>query len=229
MPEEVPKFDPNKPYKDVSSGTYKEVSSSSTPPPFDPNKPYRSAAKQDFQEEGFSPDDYTSEVDNDNIESTLDFIQKNSKRLMRDDEKDILRDMFKNPNATKEDISDAIVTLQGKKAKQIDNTITMPDYYMDINEKGVYKPIALTQGERAPKGKEMVSIWGTQKSANDDAWYTDVAKTAFNIIPGVVGGVVDVLQLGTELVAGEESEWLKQAQNATEYLKFKQVYRFIRL
>ena len=221
MPEEVPKFDPNKPYKDVSSGTYKEVSSSSTPPPFDPNKPYRSAAKQDFQEEGFSPDDYTSEVDNDNIESTLDFIQKNSRRLMRDDEKDILRDMFKNPNATKEDISDAIVTLQGKKAKQIDNTITMPDYYMDINEKGVYKPIALTQGERAPKGKEMVSIWGTQKSANDDAWYTDVAKTAFNIIPGVVGGVVDVLQLGTELVTGEESEWLKQAQIGQEALKFK--------
>ena len=221
MPEEVPKFDPNKPYKDVSSGTYKEVSSSSTPPPFDPNKPYRSAAKQDFQEEGFSPDDYTSEVDNDNIESTLDFIQKNSRRLMRDDEKDILRDMFRNPNATKEDISDAIVTLQGKKAKQIDNTITMPDYYMDINEKGVYKPIALTQGERAPKGKEMVSIWGTQKSANDDAWYTDVAKTAFNIIPGVVGGVVDVLQLGTELVTGEESEWLKQAQIGQEALKFK--------
>ena len=221
MPEEVPKFDPNKPYKDISNGTYREASSSSTPPPFDPNKPYRSAARQDFQEEGFSPDKYISDTGGDNIESTLDFIQKNSRRIMRDDEKDILRDMFRNPNATKEDISDAIVTLQGKKAKQIDNTITMPDYYMDVNEKGVYKPIALTQGERPPKGKEIISLWGTQKSADDDAWYTDVAKTAFNIIPGVIGGVVDVAQLGTQFVTGEESDWLKQAQLGQEALKFK--------
>jgi hypothetical protein len=221
MPEEVPKFNPNKPYKDVSSGTYKEASSSSAPPPFDPNKPYRSAPREAFQEEGFVPEKYVSGGGYEDMESTLDFIQKNSKRIMRDDEKDILRDMFRNPNATKEDISDAIVTLQGKKAKQIDNTITMPDYYMDINEKGVYKPIALTQGERPPKGKEIISLWGTQKSADDDAWYTDVAKTAFNIIPGVVGGVVDVAQLGTQLVAGEESEWLKEAQLGTEALKFK--------
>ncbi|MFY8248142.1 MAG: hypothetical protein ACOVJ5_00395, partial [Gloeomargaritales cyanobacterium] len=209
--------------KDINSSNLSEPSTDGEVPKYDASKIVKRGyvAKEDFQEEGFTPDKYISDTGGDNIESTLDFIQKNSRRIMRDDEKDILRDMFKNPNATKEDISDAIVTLQGKKAKQIDNTITMPDYYMDINEKGVYKPIALTQGERAPKGKEMVSIWGTQKSANDDAWYTDVAKTAFNIIPGVVGGVVDVLQLGTELVAGEESEWLKQAQIGTEALKFK--------
>jgi hypothetical protein len=225
---DTPKFNPNnivkRAYlKDINSSNLSEQSTDGETPKYDASKIVKKgyAPKEDFQEEGFSPDKYISDTGGDNIETTLDFIQKNSRRIMRDDEKDILRDMFKNPNATKEDISDAIVTLQGKKAKQQENTITMPDYYMDINEKGVYKPIALTQGERAPKGKEMVSIWGTQKSANDDAWYTDVAKTAFNIIPGVVGGVVDVLQLGTELVTGEESDWLRQAQIGQEALKFK--------
>lgn len=225
---DIPKYDPTKIVKrayvkDINSSNLTESSADGEVPKYDASKIVKRGyvAKDDFQEEGFTPDKYISDTSGDNIESTLDFIQKNSRRIMRDDEKDILRGMFRNPNATKEDISDAIVTLQGKKAKQIDNTITMPDYYMDVNEKGVYKPIALTQGERPPKGKEIISLWGTQKSADDDAWYTDVAKTAFNIIPGVIGGVVDVAQLGTQFVTGEESDWLKQAQLGQEALKFK--------
>jgi hypothetical protein len=226
MPEN-PIYDPNKivkrAYTRDSYTSSPEEQSSNGVPKYDSSNIVKKgyAPREAFQEEGFSPEKYISDSGYEDIESTLDFVQKNSRRIMRDDEKDILRDMFKNPNATKEDISDAIVTLQGKKAKQIDNTITMPDYYMDINEKGVYKPIALTQGERPPKGKEIISLWGTQKSADDDAWYTDVAKTAFNIIPGVVGGVVDVAQLGTQFVTGEESDWLKQAQLGQEALKFK--------
>lgn len=209
MPEGIPKFDPNKPYNEVQTSA----------PKFDPSKPYKPIVQEDIIKEGFTPGDVTG--GDDELEKRLDFIQKDSKRTMRDDEKDILRDMYKNPNATKADLTDAILTFQGKKLKQVDNTITTPAYYMDKDARGIYKPIALRVGEKAPKDKETSSIWGTQKSANDDALYTDVAKTAFNIIPGVIGGVVDLAQLGTQLITGEESDALRATQQSIENLKFK--------
>lgn len=156
------------------------------------------------------------------IESTLNFIQENSLRVMKDDEKEILRAMMKNPLTKQEELSDAIVTLQGKKAKQIGNSWFTPDYYMDKNkETGNYVPKALEQGEKVPRGKDVASIWGTQPSAEDDTWYQDLGKTLFNAIPGAVGSVVDVLNVGTQLVTGEESETLTATKQATEALKFK--------
>jgi hypothetical protein len=156
------------------------------------------------------------------IDNALNFIQENSARVMKDDEKEILRSMMKNPLTKQEELSDAIVTLQGKKAKQQDNTWFTPDYYMDKNEEtGNYVPKALAYGEKAPRGKDVASIWGTQKSAEDDTWYQDLGKTLFNIVPGAVGGVVDLLNVGTQLVTGEESETLTATKQATEALKFK--------
>ncbi len=178
-----------------------------------------SSKKTNAISEGFAPVEYNEGGGSDNIESTLDFIQKNSKRVMRDDEKDILRDMINNPNTKKEDLSDAIVTLQGKKAKQQENTLTTPDYYMDRNKQGVYKPVALAYGEKAPVGKDVAKVWGTQKSANDDNWYTDLAKTAYNIIPSSVENVVDLAQAATTLVTGEESKTLQATKNSANALK----------
>lgn len=156
------------------------------------------------------------------VENTLNFIQENSLRVMKDHEKDILRDMIKNPNTKKEDLSDAIVTLQGKKAKQIGNSWTTPDYYLDTDKNGVTKPIALTEGEKIPAHKDVANIWGsTRQSSKGDSWYTDVAKTAFNIIPNVIEGVVDLGQLGSQLITGDESETLRSAQNSLEGMKFK--------
>lgn len=177
-----------------------------------------SSKQTDIISEGFEPIGYDDIGNADKIESTLDFIQKTSKRVMRDDEKDILRDMINNPNLKHGELSDAIVTLQGKKAKQQDNTITTPDYYMD-NVDGVYKPVALAYGEKAPSGKDVAKIWGTQKSANDDNWFTDLAKTAYNIIPSSVENVIDLAQAATTLVTGEESTTLQAAKNSTEALK----------
>lgn len=210
MPEGIPKFDPNKPYNEVQTSA----------PKFNPSKPYKPIVQEEVIKEGFTPGDVTGGDDNE-LEKRLDFIQKDSKRFMRDDEKDILRDMYKNPNATKADLTDAILTLQGKKPKQPSENVTGVQYYMDKDERGIYKPIALGFGEKPPPGKDVNSVFGTQKKANDDAWYTDLAKTAFNILPGIAKGAVNLAQLGTGLVTGEESQYLQALENSAEALKFK--------
>lgn len=156
------------------------------------------------------------------IDKTLNFIQENSLRNMRDDERNILKNMMKNPLTSKEELSDAIVTLQGKKAKQIDNTILTPDYYMKRDEKsGNYKPVALEQGEKIPVGYHAASIWGTKLSAKDDNAWQDIGKSLVNGVVGLGAGVVDVAQSGYELVTGDESETLRSGKNAIEGLKFE--------
>lgn len=209
MPEGIPKFDPNKPYNEVQTSA----------PKFDPSKPYKDISGPEMLREGFTEGEVAN--GDDELEKRLDFIQKDSKRTMRDDEKDILRDMYKNPNATKADLTDAILTLQGKKSKQPSENVTGVQYYMDKDERGIYKPIALGFGEKPPPGKDVNSVFGTQKKANDDAWYTDLAKTAFNILPGIAKGAVNLAQLGTGLVTGEESQYLQSLENSAEALKFK--------
>lgn len=155
------------------------------------------------------------------IEKTLNFIQENSRRNMRDDEKDILKNMMKNPLTSKEELSDAIVTLQGKKAKQIDNSWTTPDYYMKRDEKsGNYKPVALEQGEKIPAGHRAASIWGTQESSNNDNALTDIVKSVVNGAIKLGGGLVDVAQTGYELATGSESEILRSGQNSFQALEF---------
>lgn len=155
------------------------------------------------------------------IDKSLEFIQANSRRNMRDDEKKILREMMVNPNTSKEELSDAIVTLQGGKSKQADNTISTPDYYMKRNEvSGNYVPVALGEGEKIPAGYRAASLWGTQESANDDSALMDVTKSIANGAIKAVGGVIDVLQTGTELVTGSESESLRKAQNSMQALEF---------
>jgi hypothetical protein len=156
------------------------------------------------------------------IDNALNFIQENSRRVMRDDEKDILKNMMSNPLTSKEELSDAIVTLQGKKAKQIDNSYLTPDYYMKRDEKsGNYKPIALEQNEKIPYGYRAASIWGTKESANDDNAWQDVGKSLANGVFGLMEGVVDVANTGVQLATGSESEILRGGKNAIEALKFE--------
>lgn len=207
-------------------------------PTFDPNKPIDKIIEQ---KPSFSPDKSFETVktgktiapinsfrtrdevvvDNDQkINTALDFIQQESKRNLRDDEKYILKNMMLNPYTKPDQLSDAIVTLQGKKAKQYDNSYTTPDYYMKRNENGNYVPVALEQGEQIPAGYKAASIWGTQASANDDSWYTDLGKSLGNGVFGAVGGVIDLAQVGTTLATGEESTALRATKNSTEALKF---------
>lgn len=110
-----------------------------------------------------------------------------------------------------QELSDVILTLQGKHPHQEGNT----KYYVD--EKGIPKP--LKNSERPPVGYEVASIWGTQKEANDDAWYTDLAKTVYNILPSSAENVVDLVQTGYELVTDKESEYLNTLKNSANFLK----------
>jgi hypothetical protein len=204
----------------------KGVSSDLSVPSYNPNKIVKkgfidSPETKMVMSKGFEPGVPAEDIKKRQIDESLEFIQANSRRYMRDDEKNILRDMMVNPNTSKEELSDAIVTLQGGKSKQADNTISTPDYYMSLNEKsGNYVPIALGVGEKIPAGKRAASLWGTQESANDDNALTDMSKSVANGAIKAVGGIIDVLQTGTEIVTGSESESFRAAQNSMQAMEF---------
>lgn len=154
------------------------------------------------------------------LENTLDDIVKTSKRSISDGEKDILRSMLSNPSLTPEQAKESIQAMQGYHPKQQDNTITTPDYYVKRDNNGVVRPVPLGYGERPPKGYDVAKVWGTQKEANDDSWYTDIGKSLANGAVGLVGGVIDLAQMGNMYVTGKESKDLTAAKQSTEALKF---------
>jgi len=157
-------------------------------------------------------DIYNEEKKDDNfnkVESAIEFIAKNplTKGGMIDVDKDALRNVMTNPRASKEQISESIATMQSGNP-----------YYIK-NENGVMMPKELKDGAQPPKGYDVQSVFGTQKEANDDSWYTDLGKSLYNGAVGAVEGVAQLGQLGTQLVTGEESETLGSTINAINSLK----------
>lgn len=246
MPEN-PIYDPNKivkrAYTTDSYDSGSEEQSSNGVPKYDTSKIVKrgyAPRESDFQEEGFATEKYVSSeiAQEDNIESTLDFIQNKMPGLrdMRDDEKDILRSIMRNPNATKEDISKSIRTFKGVSAEQVYNQRGIrktAEYYMDVDDKGVYKPIPIGEYTPLPAGKNIASVWGTGAEAQDDSWYTDLAKKAFNIIPSAMEGVTDFVaaassdlrKIGTK-IEGKEYEKTDATMAAEETGKFFQQFKF---
>ena len=154
-------------------------------------------------------------------DSAINFLKEKGGRngsTVLDSEWDVLKDVLKDPRATKEQREKAILTIQGYDAKHDDNN-TM--YYNKREENGVYVPTALAYGENPPKGYKVASVWGNQKDAEDDSWYTDLGKSLGNGVLGAAQGVVDLAQVGTTLVTGEESKYLNKLGNTAEALKFK--------
>lgn len=90
-------------------------------------------------------------------------------------------------NATPEQIKNSYLTLTNRHPHQEG----VGSYY--VNESGEAVPLKLS--ERPPAGYDVASVWGNKDQANDDAWYTTLAKHAYNIIPGVMENVADVIQL----------------------------------
>ena len=243
---DTPKFNPNnivkRAYlKDVNSSNLTESSTDGEVPKYDASKIVKRgyAPREAFQEEEFSPEKYVSDGGYEDVESTLDFIQNKMPGLrdMRDDEKDILRDIMRNPNATKEDISKSIRTFKGVSAEQVYNQRGIrktAEYYMDVDDKGIYKPIPIGEYTPLPAGKNIASVWGTGgKDTQDDSWYTDLAKKAFNIIPSAMEGVTDFVaasssalrSLGTK-IEGKEYEKTNATMAAEEAGKFFQQFKF---
>lgn len=155
------------------------------------------------------------------VDSSIELLKQKGGRngsTVLDSEWDVLKDVLKDTRATKEQKEKAILTIQGYDAKHDDNN-TM--YYNKLEDNGVYVPTALAYGEKPPKGYKVASVWGNQKEAEDDSWYTDLGKSLGNGVMGAVQGVVDLAQVGTTLVTGEESSYLNKLGNTAEALKFK--------
>jgi hypothetical protein len=157
------------------------------------------------------------------IDNAINFIDKQAvesgRVALSDERKGILRDILKNPNATKEQKEQTILTMQGydKDTKgEVSNK-----FYMQQDENGVYVPKLLKHGQRPPKGTAINSFHGTQADANDDAWYTDLSKSLANGLVSAAGGLVDLGQAGYQLATGEESEFLTDARNSVDFFKFK--------
>lgn len=155
------------------------------------------------------------------IDSALQIFKEKGGRngsSIMDSELDVLRDVLKNPSATKEQKNRAITTIRGYDPKH-DDSNTM--YYNKLEPNGVYVPTALAYGEKPPKGYKVASVWGNQKEADNDSWYTDLGKSLANGMLGAAQGVVDLAQVGTTMATGEESKYLNKLSNTAEALKFK--------
>lgn len=131
---------------------------------------------------------------------------------MGDSEKEIIKDLALK-GVKGQELSDAILTLQKKHPRQ--DSGDSSKYYFD--DRGIPRP--LKNSERPPLGHEVASIWGSQKDANDDAWYTDLAKTVYNILPSTAENVIDLAQTGYEAITDKESEMLNTLKNSANYLK----------
>lgn len=84
-------------------------------------------------------------------------------------------------------LSNSILTLQGKHAKQSGGS----KYYFD--SKGIPQPLA--NDERPPKGYNIASMWGTPADAENDSPLTTIGKHIFNILPSMVENLADVVHL----------------------------------
>lgn len=154
------------------------------------------------------------------VDSAIDFIKQKGGRngsTIMDSELDVLKDVLKDPRATQEQRKNAILTIQGYDPKHTDDN-TM--YYNKREANGVYMPTALAYGEKPPQGYHVASVWGNQKEAENDKWYTDISKSLANGVLGAAQGVVDVANIGTALATGEESQYLNKLSNTAEALKF---------
>nr|WP_298656554.1 hypothetical protein [uncultured Flavobacterium sp.] len=116
--------------------------------------------------------------------------------------------------ATKEQLSDAYLTMSGKHPLQEGND----KYYYD--KKGM--PVPLKSGERPPQGYDVANdYWGTQEEANNDSFLTSAGKHIYNGVLKGVEGIEGLANLPYALATGNDAEWYKNAQNRIESSLFK--------
>lgn len=166
-------------------------------------------------------DDFNPSVSQEpDVEATLNDIVKTSYTNISDGEKDMLRDMLKNPNLTPEQAKESIQTIQGYHPKQEYNTMITPNYYVKKDANGVIRPIPLGKGELPPKGHNVANVWGqTKKQAQDDSWYTDLSKSLFNALPELAKTAAEIGNFSSLAITGEESDFFNRAANTSESLK----------
>lgn len=216
MPDQKPPFDPAKP------STVVAPKSNGNKPAFNPNKPFEEVVEVNpaTQYDSFNP--FGRGVDKQNIDKVVGEIVRTSRVGISESEQEMIKDMLKNPNLTPEQAKESIQAIQGYHPKQAYNTFTTPEYYVKTDENGVTRPIPLSKGELPPKGYNVANVWGqTKKDAQDDSWYTDLAKSVFNILPSLSQSTAEVGNWASNLITGEDSEFFKRAANTSESLKLE--------
>lgn len=152
--------------------------------------------------------------------------------------------------ASHDEISDAILTIQGKHPKQqeqglnpqvvsdlymmtnpltaataipgVISDLTNQRYYLQDTGKGYKKPVALGENEKAPENAQTSSIFGTQEDAENDTRGTHTAKMLlWNVIPKTRESVNDLAQVVYGSITGDELPWYQSVKNANERLTFK--------
>src|SRR5690606_15854202 len=132
-------------------------------------------------------------------------------------EKDILRDILKNPNVTGEQAKRAVQTIQGYSPEWEGRDETL--YYLKQEDNGVTMPVPIKYGERPPEGYEVIRAFSNKKDAKNNSWYTDVAKSVYN---GVLMGAESILSLaqqGVMAVTDEQSSYINHLRNVADALK----------
>lgn len=111
-----------------------------------------------------------------------------------------------------EELSNSILTLQGKHPKQNGGA----KYYM--NDNGV--PVPIANNERPPANHDVESLFGSQKQAEDDNILTSTVKHVWNGLIGAAEGAVSLPEVVYGLSTGNDSETATTLKNAAQYLKF---------
>lgn len=206
MPENNPKI-----IKQLPPGDY-SVTPSQTP------KVLKTLPKGDYSVTAPHIDNFVASPEGYNDTSKIDDIINNLNTNTEDDKKVIknLAIAHSQGRATKEDLANAIMTVQGQHPIQDGGR----KYYMK-EENGVFKPIPLGSGEKPPKEYDVNSIWGSQESANDDGVLTSAAKHLVNGVIGAAEGVANLPQIAYGAATGEELPWYQAVKNSANYLKFK--------
>lgn len=158
---------------------------------------------------GFNPYD-EEKTDAEKIKEILKSVDSS------DSEKDFVVNMALK-NATHDDISNAILTIQGKHPKQEGGF----KYYLEDTGNGYQKPVPVANTEKPKNGNEVNSIWGTQTEAEDDTRTTDVAKKIYNVLPKIGESANDLAQVVYGAATGEELPWYQALKNSAHYISFK--------
>jgi len=164
--------------------------------------------------EGFNPNELIQNQDKFNeVLNNIEDVSEDEKNIIK---KLALAAHDGDKGVTSADVSDAILTLQRQHPDQKGGN----KYYVKEVAPEVYKPIAIANDEKPPKGYDVASIWGTQSSANDDTAVTSLGKHLWNGVVGAAEGVVNLAGLGYGVATGEDAEWYQTLKNSAKSLKF---------
>jgi len=150
MPDEKPKFNPNKPYKELSVNT--DVAEK---PSFNPNKPYQEV----YGEVGLLNEIEKPKPKFDEIIAGIKTDNDNEKLMLKN-----LALKVNEGKAKHEDLTEAILTIQGQHSNQGGKK----NYYVD-NVDGITIPKPLAINERPPK--DVTEVF------NETSWYQDLGNS----------------------------------------------------